>query len=260
MRCLRWLPAAAACFCPLLAAPLSTLPGESFTFRVSWGPLDKAGVIQVAAATVADAGKPRTEVVVHTASAGLVRRFCPFDAEARSLFDPDSGRLLSTTATTRTTKKTIRSSLTFDPGAARATYVDLDDPARNRTLSLPDTPPMDLVTMLVEARGWSLSPGDNRDVAVLFDNELYSLTLHALRYERVRTENGSREALLVTPRMDKNPRGLFKRGGEIRVWLDRAAPHLPVRCEVKTKAGTAMALLTSYRSPDAPAEKRDPEA
>ena len=236
------------------------LPGESFTFRVAWGPLDKAGTIQVAAAAVADAGEPRTEVVVHTASSGLVRRFCPFEAEARSLFDPDDGRLLSTTATTRTRKKTIRSSITFDASAARATYVDLDDPARNRTLSLPDTPPMDLVMMLVEARGWSLKPGDIRDVAVLFDNDLYSLTLHALRHERVRTDNGSREALLVTPRMDKNPRGLFKRGGEIRVWLDRAAPHLPVRCEVKTKAGTALALLTSYRSPDAPPVARKPGA
>ena len=92
--------------------------------------------------------------------------------------------------------------------------------------------------------------GDKRDISVLFDDEFYDLTLHAVRYETIRTAEGRRQALLVTPRMDQKPRGLFKRGGQARVWLDKNPPHLPIRFEVQTKAGTAVALLTEHHAPE----------
>lgn len=231
------------------ASPLAMQPGEKLTFRVSWGPLGKAGEVAISAGLSGDLDQPLTEVVVRTASAGLIRALYAFDGEARSLFDPEDGRLLSATATTRAKRKNTRASITLDHETARADYIDHLDNSRNTTMSLPSGRAMDLVTSLVEARAWSLGPGDSREVSVLFDDEFYDITLHAVRYETVRTSNGRREALLVTPRMDDKPRGIFKRGGEIRVWLDRAPPHLPLRFEVQTKAGTAVALLTDYRPP-----------
>lgn len=236
---------------PLCAAHALTLqPGERLAFRVSWGLFGKAGEIEISAAAAATTPEPLTEIVVQTSSSGFVRALYAFDGEARSLFNPADGRLLSATATTRSKRKSTKASITLDHQAAQATYVDHIDSARNTTVPLPGSRPMDLVTSLVEARAWGLRPGDQRVISVLFDDEFYDLTLHALRYEKVRTDDGRREALLVNPRMDKNPRGLFKRGGEIRVWLDRDPPHLPVRFEVKTKAGTAVALLTDYRTPE----------
>jgi hypothetical protein len=238
---------------PAPSAPLAMQPGERLDFRVSWGPLGKAGEVTVFATPAGDEEQPVTEIVVRTSSAGLVRVLYAFDGEARSLFDPSDGRLLSATATTRAKRKNTRASITLDHDAARADYVDHLDSSRSTTVPLPQGRAMDLVTSLVEARAWSLRPGDKREVSVLFDDEFYDLTLHALRYETVRTHSGRREALLVTPRMDGRPRGIFKRGGEVRVWLDRAPPHLPVRFEVQTKSGTAVALLTDYRPPAKPA-------
>ena len=235
------------------AEPLAMQPGERLTFRVSWGPLGRAGELSVFAAPAGDDAQPLTEIVVRTASAGLVRALYAFDGEARSVFDPEDGRLLSATATTRAKRKSTRASITLDHDAARADYVDHLDATRSTTVPLPQGRAMDLVTSLVEARAWSLRPGDKREVSVLFDDEFYDLTLHAIRYEKVRTDDGRRDALLVTPRMEGTQRGIFKRGGEVRVWLDRAPPHLPVRFEVQTKSGTAVALLTDYRPPAKPA-------
>jgi hypothetical protein len=232
------------------ATPLTLQPGERLTYRVSWGVFGKAGEVEVSAAAVGDQRTPLTEVKIHTASAGLVRSLYSFDGEARSLFDPTDGKLLSASATTRSKKKNTRASITLDHEADRATYVDHLDSSRSTTVSLPGTRPMDLVTSLVEARAWSLRPGDKRDISVLFDDEFYDLTLHAVRYETVRTAEGRRQALLITPRMDQKPRGLFKRGGQVRVWLDKNPPHLPIRFEVQTKAGTAVALLTDHHAPE----------
>lgn len=234
------------------ARPLTLQPGEQLVFRISWGVFGKAGEVKVSAVSVGDSNVPRTEVVVQTASAGFVRALYAFDGEARSLFDPHDGRLLSATATTRSKRRDTRASITLDHQAARATYVDHVNAARNTTLPLPDSRPMDFVTSLIEARAWSLRPGDRHRVSVLFDDEFYDLTLHARGYETIRAEDGRREALLVTPSMEENPRGLFRRGGEVRVWLDRRPPHLPLRFEVKTKSGTATGLLTRYQPPPAP--------
>lgn len=48
------------------------------------------------------------------------------------------------------------------------------------------------------------------------------------------------------PKMDTNPRGIFRKGGQIRVWLAQDEHRLPVRFEVKVRVGTAVGLLTSY--------------
>ncbi len=234
------------------AQPLALQPGERLDYRVTWGPLGRAGDLSILATRAGDSAQPLTEVVVRTSSAGLVRMLYSFDGEARSLFDPEDGRLLSATATTRAKRKNTRATITLDHESASARYVDHLDASRNTEVALPEGRAMDLVTSLVEARAWDLRPGDVREVSILFDDEFYDLSLHALRYETVRTERGRREALLVTPRMDEKPRGIFKRGGEVRVWLDRAPPHLPLRFEVQTRAGTAVALLTDYRPPAAP--------
>lgn len=232
------------------AAGLALQPGERLAYRVSWTLLGKAGEIEVAAHAAAEEPPSRVEVVLRTASAGLVRTLYSFDGEVRSLFDAEDGRLLSATAVTRSRKKNTQASITLDHGTARATYVDHLDSARNTTVALPASPPMDLVTCLVEARAWFFQPGDSRKVSVLFDNRFYELVLEAVRYESVRTHDGRSEALLVVPRTSGSSAAFFKRGGEIRLWLDREPPHLPVRFEVQTKAGTAVALLTDYRAPE----------
>jgi len=111
---------------------------------------------------------------------------------------------------------------------------------------------MDLITSLIQTRAWGLKPGEQRDINVLFEKEIYQLTVHALRYEPVDGPLGTFNTLVLEPRMDKTPpKGMFKRGSQVHVWIaqddDR---HLPVKFEVEFAFGAGVATLIKYRPPD----------
>jgi hypothetical protein len=46
--------------------------------------------------------------------------------------------------------------------------------------------------------------------------------------------------------MEKNPKGLFKRGGQIKVWIAQDGSRLPVKMQLKLKIGSATLLLAKY--------------
>ena len=61
---------------------------------------------------------------------------------------------------------------------------------------------------------------------------------------------GTFKALRLVPRMDKEPpRGLFQRGGEIKVWISDGARPLPVRMQLKLNFGTATLSLQQHTVP-----------
>jgi hypothetical protein len=49
--------------------------------------------------------------------------------------------------------------------------------------------------------------------------------------------------------MAGEPRGLFRRGGRIAVWISADEARLPVRFEVAVAVGTATATLVDYTPP-----------
>ena len=76
------------------------------------------------------------------------------------------------------------------------------------------------------------------------------LTLHAARYEEIRTSFGTFNTLVLEPRMEKTPpKGMFKKGSSVRVWISQDERRLPVRFEVEFKIGTGVATLTRYEAP-----------
>jgi len=99
----------------------------------------------------------------------------------------------------------------------------------------------------VETRNWNITPGEDRQVLVNFGNEFFSLSIYADGYDEVSTPSGKNQALVLIPRMDKNPKGIFKRGGEIKVWISQKDQKLPVQMQLKLKFGVATLHLTDYR-------------
>ena len=84
-------------------------------------------------------------------------------------------------------------------------------------------------------------------VSVLFDDEFYELTITVDREEILKTKWGNKPALVLIPRMQGEPKGMFKKGGEIKIWVSNDELRLPLRFEVKVAVGTAMAILTDYQ-------------
>jgi hypothetical protein len=147
----------------------------------------------------------------------------------------------------------------FDYAKATADYTSMFNPERNAILPLPAGDPFDLIMSLVQTRTWNLKPGEQRDALVLFDNEFYELTLHALRYEEMRTPLGTFNTLVLEPRMEKTePKGMFKRGSTVCVWISQDDRRLPVRFQVDFKFGAGVATLINYvpPGPTTPTESR----
>ena len=236
---------------PLAAeTALALRDGEAFTFKVSWAVLPGAGEIKVSAAADTSGPAPRLRVTTTTHTRGLARMLLPFEAKAESLFDPATGRLLSLTESNEQRNKRSAHAVTFDYAAARAIYTRTPPEQPPRPLPLPAGDPMDLITCLLQTRGWDLKPGEKRDALVLFDDDFYELTLHAARYEEIRTSLGAFNTLVLEPRMEKTPpKGMFKKGSSVRVWISQDARRLPVRFEVEFKIGTGVATLTRYEAP-----------
>ena len=228
---------------------VSLLPGEVFKFQVGWGMFSGAGEIKVTATSSSLAGQPLTRVTTQTGTRGVIGALYSFTGEAVADFDVRDGRLLTAHADTKTGKKPTQMSVSFDYVHSEAAYVDPLRPARTRTLTLPPGRPMDLITVLIQARAWNLKPGEMHSALVLFDDEFYPLTITAQKVEKISTPKGKREAMLLIPAMDGPPKGMFKKGGAVKVWISNDADRLPLKFEVNVKVGTATATLVDYHPP-----------
>jgi len=243
---------------PLMAATLCAAPflafrnGETFTYRVGWGPLGRAGELVIAAREEPAAGGA-TEVHITTdiASRGLVRGFYAYDNRGEVVIDRQTGRVVLTREKGSDGKRNTDTETVFDYVRHKAVYTDRVRPNKNETVAIPEGDPIDLISALVGTRDWNLAPGEKKDMLVNFGNEFFPVAIYAEAYEEVRTPLGKYRTLRLAPRMEKDPRGVFKRGGEIKVWISQGEVKLPVKMQLKLKIGAATLLLSDYKNPPA---------
>lgn len=239
------------------AAQPALRDGEAMTFRVGWGLFFNAGEIKISAqSATAGSNGPQLRVTTTTETKGFARALYTFEGRAEALLDAKTGRLLTNVETTKAPNKETKNSVTFDYAKSTAAYVNAVDSAKDTTLTVPPGDPLDLIMSLVQTRMWNLKPGEQRDALVLFDDEFYELTIHADRLEEVRTPLGTFNTLVLIPRMEKTaPKGMFKRGSEVSVWISQDERRLPVKFQVEFKFGAGVATLTNY---DPPASAQPP--
>ena len=234
----------------LAAAPALPLQdGEQLTYRVSWAIVPGAGEIKISAK--ADPAGNRLIVTTNTATRRLAKMLLPFEAEANSIFDLQTGKLLSLRETSMTKGKRSEHTMTFDHASRVATYATIGaPPVAPRQIPIPEGDPTDLMMGLLQTRSWNLKPGQKQDALVLFDDDFYELTIHMARYEDVQTPLGKFRTIVLEPRMDKTaPKGMFRRGSSVRVWIAQDDHRLPVKFEVEFKIGTGTATLEAYEGP-----------
>jgi hypothetical protein len=232
------------------AAPFVAIRGgEGFTYRVAFAVFSHAGDIEIAGRRSPEV-TDRIAITVDTRSRGLVRGLYEFDSKAVADIELSSGRLLRVKETGADPKRPINNEFVIDYASRTATYTDHVRTGRSGQLVLPEGgDPLDLISALVQTRDWSLQPGQKRDVVVQFARDFYPISIHAEGYEEVRTPLGKFRSLVLVPRMHQNPKGLFKRGGEIKVWIAQDGSRLPVKMQLKLRFGAATLLLSEYQPP-----------
>jgi hypothetical protein len=225
--------------------------GEKFVYRVGWGIFFAAGQITINSADVHGPTGTVTKVDITTETRGLVRGVFPFTATGESLYDPLSGHLLSSSASSKTREKQTKTSISLDYTNRIATYLDDLNPARSKKVDFPsEGSPYDLILGLIQTRVWTMKPGETRDIVALFEDQFYLLTVHAEGYETVTTPMGTYNTLVLEPKMEKTPpKGMFKHGSGVKVWISQDDQHLPVRFAVEFKFGEGVASLLEYRPP-----------
>ena len=233
-----------------LAAPFVAIrDGESFTYKVSFAIFSHAGDIEMSGAKPVGLDN-RIQITVDTRSRGIVRGLYEFDSKAVADIELTTGRLLGVKETGSDPKRPIDNEFVLNYEKRTAAYTDRVRPERSNDLPLPaGGDPIDLISALVQTRDWNLKPGEKRDVVVQFARDFYQISIYAEGYEEVRTPLGKYRTLVLVPRMDKDPKGLFKRGGEIKVWIAQDGSRLPVKMQLKLKFGAATLLLSKYQPP-----------
>lgn len=230
------------------SSSLALAPGEQMSFRVAWGIFPSAGEIDVSATD----GSACDEMLVTTTTGtrGFLKNFFPFEARSIALFQSSTGLLLNTEEVSTSKKKQTRQELIFDYTTRTADYRNEVEPEKSTQLEVPPGQPMDLITALIQTRAWHLQPGEKQDALVIFDDDFYELTIYAEGYEMLRTPMGEFKTLVLVPRMEKTePKGMFKRGSTVKVWISQDERRLPVRFQVDFKFGAGVATLIDYQAP-----------
>jgi hypothetical protein len=237
------------------AAPFTAFrDGESFTYRVGFAIFTHAGDITIAAHDQKLGGLEVMSITTDTKSRGIVRSLYTFDNKAEVVIEKTSGRMMRVKESGADPKRATDTEMVFDYKAHVARYTDRVRTERSTQIPIPAGDPVDLISALVQTRDWNLKPGEKRDLLVQFGRDFYPLAIYADSYEDVRTPLGTYQTLVLVPRMEKNPQGLFKKGGEIKVWISQDASNLPVKMQLKLGFGSATLLLSEYKA-DATAAK-----
>ena len=222
--------------------------GEKMKFRVSWGIFRHAGELTIEANRVTAQDTDHLRITTTAASDGIVKVFYPFVATSEAYFDPITGLLLHANDVSEKKNEVTRQTLTLDYEQRIAAYVNETDPEKSTDIKMPEGNPMDLMMSLVQTRDWDMKPGDKRDALILFDDEFYELTIYADRYEKLRTSYGKFKTLVLIPKMEKTePKGMFKRGSTVELWLSQEQQRLPVKIEVKMKVGVGIMTLIEHQ-------------
>jgi hypothetical protein len=87
--------------------------------------------------------------------------------------------------------------------------------------------------------------GDKIHLQNFFDGKTHPLDVLVLGHQRVETEAGTFNCVVVEPLVVEG--GLFKNEGSIRIWMTDDANHMPVKMSTKVIIGSIDAKLVKYQ-------------
>ncbi|MDA8326759.1 MAG: DUF3108 domain-containing protein [Nitrospiraceae bacterium] len=222
------------------AAALSIPVPEHLTFELAWEGI-YAGTSTLSISRDAGDGY---KIVSTAASADYISVFYKVRDMIESVTRPNSFASMSYRVTSHEGKHVKDLGLLFagNDGRKMTAFIDYmgGSDKREKDFKTP-TGVMDPLSSFFFVRTLPLVVGKPVYVTIFDDEKVWNVEVQVLRKERVQTWAGTFNTILIRPVMKSS--GIFRRNGDIYIWLTDDARRMPVMLESKVKIGSIKAIL-----------------
>jgi hypothetical protein len=213
-------------------------PGESMEYAVGYGRLP-AGSLEIGIEELDTLdGRPAYHIVFQAASNQAISYIYDINSREESWFDAREFYSLRYRRESTENDKTRTKEYVFDQQRQVRIEPDGDvSPASPRAV--------DQVAMFYYVRLLPLEPGSKFVLRNQADPDDNPLTVEVLKRERVKVPAGTFDAYVLDLDVTTDG-GLFKKGGENRIWVTTDSRHVPVKISSKVGIGSFEAELVDY--------------
>ncbi|MGH7557568.1 MAG: DUF3108 domain-containing protein [Gemmatimonadota bacterium] len=245
----RWIPPLALALLQALPAAAQTQasyrgelafkPGERLEYAVSYGPVPAGSMALEVVELTTYAGRPAYHFASEIESNRAVSYVYQIDSKEDAWLDAERLYSLRYKRESVENDRSHDRDYTFDQERHLRIEPDGD--------SLPASPrAVDQLSMIYYLRLLPYQAGARFTLRNQADPDDNPITVRVLKKERVKVPAGTFEAWVVELELVTDS-GVFKKGGDNRIWLTADERHLPVKLSSKVGLGSFQAELVSYR-------------
>lgn len=233
---------------PSLASDRPFVPGERFTYAISWLNITAGNAIMEVADSPPIEERPALRLLTVATSAPFVSKFYPVDNRVESIVD--AGTLLPHRMVFRRREGKRKNDFDVIFHQSEGAIIATKDGATEKLVAPSGI--HDSISCLYYFRSLpSLVPGSSQAIDVHHDKKNYRLEVRVEGIERLKGPWGEVETVRVLAIMPFQ--GIFLNEGNIRLWLTNDARRVPVMMKAKVMIGSVVArLVEGFRMPLAP--------
>jgi hypothetical protein len=104
---------------------------------------------------------------------------------------------------------------------------------------------MDVLSGFFYLRTLTININEPVSIDIFDSNKFTTVVVQPIREEKLELSNKKFDTIVIKPQLDTE--GLFKRKGDIIIWLTKDNGKIPLKIETKVPVGRVVAELKEYR-------------
>ncbi len=226
-------------------APTAFSPGERLDFVLEWGGVGAGDATMEVFRETPPEGSESWRILSVTTSRTFVDLLYKVRNRFESYLDP---------ATLATVKYVVQQKeggrkrdfvLIYDQFRGEVTRLSKDKKGQSQSDMFTTVPgALDSLSALYVLRQQPLQVGDKVGLTVFEGKKTYVLQVEVEGREKVKVPAGTFETLKLHPRLEEE--GIFRKQGEMWIWVTDDERHMPVLMKTKVKIGSVNAVLDRF--------------
>ena len=228
---------------PVSGEPRTFAPGEKMNFVIKWQGIAVGDAVMRVKESGIEHDDPLWALVWTTKSRSVIDLLYKVRNRYVSHINPEDGRTRVYVAKAREGGRKKHRTYYFDQEENIVTRIDhLDDDAERVFEVMEEV--YDVISVFYNYRERDIEPGDQFSMNVFDNRKNYELVVDVLEREEIKTKAGVFKAIKIHPRLKSE--GVFRRKGDVFVWLSDDERRLPLLMRSKVKVGKVNAELVRY--------------